>query len=490
MASASIASQLPGDQGPSHGGGPPAPWWPLVANLMPIRNKARSMARALHAVLRQDYPELSNHWNFRPGFGGTLFLLRLTVAWVTALLTASVASAQILILAPHPDDDIITAAGIIYEAHRRGLPVTVVFLTNGDFDGTDEGFTRQTEAVTAQSQYLGTLESELIFLGYPDGYTQILYNSYPRATDQFNTPNGQSVTYGHRGLGGSDYHSYRFGAPALYNRANMVLDLATILQTYRPAHIFTTGQYDDHPDHETAYYVLTDALTSVLTDASYNPVVHTTVVHSPCCDPSLDGRDPLWPDPPDATHYHSRLPDIPTVPLDWNKRESLDVPLAMQSDSLSNNIKYLAILAHASQTGGNYIQRFTHKDEVFWPENPRGLHRPPIVNAGVDQQVLGGAQVSLNGSGSVDPEARPLTFQWSQAEGPAVALTGANTASPTFTTPQLGQTTKYVFRLVVSDGEFASPPDLVTVTVVATGSSTHMAPPAAVTVSSDTPPDS
>jgi hypothetical protein len=267
----------------------------------------------------------------------------------------------------------------------------------------------------------------------------------------------------------------------------MVLDLTTILQTYRPAHIFTTGPYDHHPDHETAYHVLLDALTSVLTDASYTPVVHTTVVHSPCCDPSLGGREPLWPDPPDPTRYHSILPDIPTVPLDWTKRESLDVPLAMQQGSLSTNLKYLAILAHASQAGENYLQRFTHKDEVFWPEDPRGRHRPPIVNAGVDQQVLGGVQVALTGSGSAAPDGLPLTFQWSQAEGPAVTLTGAQTASPTFTAPQLGQTTKVVFRLVVSDGAFASPPDRVTVTVLGAESATNLAPLATVTASSDNP---
>jgi LmbE family N-acetylglucosaminyl deacetylase len=424
---------------------------------------------------------IRHHYHFRTGFGCTLFLLRLTVAWVIALLTASAASAQILVLSPHPDDDILISAGIIADAHRRGEPVTVIYLTNGDFNGTNVGFTRQNEAVTAQTQYLGTLESELLFLGYPDGYTKTLYNSYPSATDQFHAPNGQSVTYGHRGLGGSDYHFYRFGAHALYNRANMVLDLATILQTYRPAHIFTTGRYDSHPDHETAYNVLKDALTSVLTDASYKPVVHTTVVWSPCC-------DSIWPDQPDATRYHNILPDIPIVPLDWNKRESLDVPLAMQQGSLANNSKYLAILAHASQAG-DFLLRFVHKDEIFWPENPRGLHRPPIVNAGVDQQVLGGALVSLNGSGSVDPDALPLTFAWSQAEGPAVTLTGAQTATPTFTAPQLGQTTKFVFRLVVSDGEFASPPDLVTVTVAGAGSSTNIAPLATVTASSDNPAD-
>jgi len=408
-----------------------------------------------------------HHCSRSAGSGGTSFLLRLTVASVVALLAAllaaGVASAQILILAPHPDDDVLISAGIISDAHRRGEQVVVVYLTNGDTNGTNVGLSRQNEAVTAQTQYLGTLESDMIFLGYPDDYMDVLYDSYPSVTDRFSTPNnGQSVTYGQRGLGGSDYHFYRTGTHALYNRANVVADLATILQTYRPDQIFTTSQYDWHTDHQVAYKVLKDALTSVLTDPFYRPVVHTTVVWSPCCFGD-------WPAPIDPTRNHSILPDIPAIPLDWNQRESLDVPLAMQDGNEANNPKYQALLAHASQFG-SFLANFVHKDEIFWPENPRGLNRPPIVNAGVDQQVASGAPVSLNGNDSSDPEAVPLTFDWSQAEGPAVTLTGAQTASPTFTAPQLGQTTKFQFRLVVHDAEFASPPDLVTVTVAPSGS--------------------
>ena len=58
MISTSIASLRPDDQGPSpfHGGGLQAPWFPCITIIMPIRNEARCIARALHAVLRQDYP--------------------------------------------------------------------------------------------------------------------------------------------------------------------------------------------------------------------------------------------------------------------------------------------------------------------------------------------------------------------------------------------------------------------------------------------------
>jgi K319L-like, PKD domain len=260
----------------------------------------------------------------------------------------------------------------------------------------------------------------------------------------------------------------------------MVLDLKTILQTYRPAHIYTTSQYDRHSDHVTAFRILQDALSAVLTDVSYNPVVHTTVVWSRCC-------SDIWPDPRDPTHYHSTLPDIPSVPLDWNKRESLDVPLVMQQIDLSNNAKYLAIQAHASQDTGGFLSRFLHKDEFFWPQDPRALNAPPIVNAGEEQLVQSGALVSLNGNGSLDPEGLPLTFEWTQAEGPPVTLTGANIATPTFTAPQVAEPTSLVFRLVVHDQEFASPPDLVSITVVEANDYLNLAPLAVVTASSDHP---
>jgi LmbE family N-acetylglucosaminyl deacetylase len=133
-----------------------------------------------------------------------LVLWQFTLLCVVVLLVGSTANAQILVLAPHPDDDIITSAGVIYEAHRRDESVTVVYLTNGDFNGTDTGILRQGEAVAAQVDHLGTLETDLIFLGYPDGFTKTVYDSYPNATGGFTAPNGQSVTYGTRGLGGRD----------------------------------------------------------------------------------------------------------------------------------------------------------------------------------------------------------------------------------------------------------------------------------------------
>lgn len=74
---------------------------------------------------------------------------------------------------------------------------------------------------------------------------------------------------------------------------------------------------------------------------------------------------------------------------------------------------------------------------------------PPVADAGPDQLGVEGT-VTLNGSGSYDPDGDPITFEWVQEGGPAVRLAGANTARPSFTAAP-GAT--YSFRLAVRDDQ-------------------------------------
>jgi len=392
------------------------------------------------------------------------------------------ASARILVIAPHPDDDVITSAGVIYSAVKRGEPVKVVFMTNGDLYGTSVGYQREGEAVNSQLSYLGPVENDLMFLGYPDGHLEEIYDSYLASNDRYTTSFGQSTTYGNRGLGRSDYHFYKFGSHALYNRYNIVQDLQTIIQTFKPDHIYTTSEYDHHSDHSTTYLLLKQALAAVVsTDPSYKPVVHKTIVWS--------GHEDVWPARTDPSAYNIETPDLSLTPLRWADRESIDVPWEMQTTNLPANPKYNAIQAHVSQAGpygsDSFIAHFTHKDEIFWAENPLGSNQPPIVNAGTDATVNEGVTTQLNGSASKDPNNSPLTYQWTQSAGPSVTLTNATTAYPSFIAPSgLTHDQALTFQLTVNDGTFSSSADLVNIMVHAANPSPNVAPNASVTASS------
>jgi hypothetical protein len=114
--------------------------------------------------------------------------------------------------------------------------------------------------------------------------------------------------------------------------------------------------------------------------------------------------------------------------------------------------------------------------------DPHGLHHAdyvsvvvtnvnqiPVAHAGPDQTVNENALVTLNGTGSTDPDLDPLHFTWTQTAGPHVPLTGGATASPTFTAPvvAVGGAT-LTFQLVASDGQASSAADSVTIHVADT----------------------
>jgi hypothetical protein len=94
----------------------------------------------------------------------------------------------------------------------------------------------------------------------------------------------------------------------------------------------------------------------------------------------------------------------------------------------------------------------------------------PVANAGPNQTVDEQTLVALHGTGT-DADNDSLTFTWTQDSGPSVLLTGANTATPSFTAPEVPPGQQYfdlVFSLTAHDGFSDSVPSPITVHVVNT----------------------
>lgn len=101
------------------------------------------------------------------------------------------------------------------------------------------------------------------------------------------------------------------------------------------------------------------------------------------------------------------------------------------------------------------------------------VNDPPVADAGDNQSVYSGANVTLNGSHSSDPEGGALTCQWVQTSGPSVQLSSATSTSTTFTAPlvETGQQVNLIFELTVYDNEMLSCTDTCIVQVLPAPSS-------------------
>lgn len=89
----------------------------------------------------------------------------------------------------------------------------------------------------------------------------------------------------------------------------------------------------------------------------------------------------------------------------------------------------------------------------------------PVANAGVTQNVLLGAKVYLDGTGSTDAENDPIIFKWTMAARPSgslAALNSTSSPSPNFTADVAGT---YLVTLTVNDGRSDS--GSVTVSIIA-----------------------
>ncbi|MBI5023743.1 MAG: PIG-L family deacetylase [Candidatus Omnitrophica bacterium] len=101
---------------------------------------------------------------------------------------------RILILAPHPDDEAIGAAGVIQKALQDNIPFKIVYLTNGDnnepsFIVNQKRLVFRQKAVLMMGQLrgqeaangmesLGVKKDQLVFLGYPDRGTENIFTSF------------------------------------------------------------------------------------------------------------------------------------------------------------------------------------------------------------------------------------------------------------------------------------------------------------------------
>jgi LmbE family N-acetylglucosaminyl deacetylase len=347
-------------------------------------------------------------------------------AFALPLAARAATTGPVLVAVAHPDDEALSAAGIMESALAAGRPVVVAVVTNGDaaIGGTDAGYCGAPSGTPATTAHYGLIRdgetvagmgllglgwstdpssSEVFFLGYPDsGLVTIAAATSPWMGDQ----SGVHHTYAEDGDGqnatcNGDLHFLLHGNHATLDAADLAADLDALLALAQPTDIYTHSPIEGHPDHaEVARQVL-----AAVQRAGVHVTLHETMVHPEGVEGCIAFSATQWPNPADPNPFNRFTPTLgftaPPVPAcstsptgtswgdDGPPTEVVTVPPDMQTTSEATNRKWQIVSRYASQIdctpesdgtyspSCGYMRAFVKREEIFWPVDVMPPPPPP-----------------------------------------------------------------------------------------------------------------
>jgi len=260
---------------------------------------------------------------------------------------------RILILAPHPDDEILGCGGIIRHATEMQLPLRVVFLTHGDSNewsflvyrkhptltpnmALKMGWMRSQEALAA-SKLLGLFADQLIFLGYPDFGTLKIWHTHWRDRPPLRgrLTRVTSVPYD---------NVFRKNAP--YKGEEILKDLKTVIHDFKPTKVFVSHPADLNPDHRALYLFTRIALWDL--EHKMKPKLYPYLIHFK-----------KWPTPKGYRPANTLFPpQFPLGPVFWRTYPLNNEDIVQKKQALMDHktqFKYSA----------PFLLSFVRKNELF-----------------------------------------------------------------------------------------------------------------------------
>lgn len=272
---------------------------------------------------------------------------------------------RMLVIAPHPDDEALGAAGLIQRVRAAGGHVHVVLLTSGDgfpegvevaagvahpaaSDFRGYGARRESETRAAMG-LLGLQDRDLTFLGFPDeGLCQLASTYLFDKRRAFESPytNRESPPPTEQVIRG-----------ARYRGVDVRRELETLVQREAPTLIVVPHPEDEHPDHCSTHIFAREALGVLPPRMTAKVRVLHYLVHYGQWPLTADSGIGTTLSPPDA---------FPPAEGRW-----LSLPLTPgEADA-----KKQALLAYNTQMQviGRFMLAFGRRNELFLDGEPASL---------------------------------------------------------------------------------------------------------------------
>jgi LmbE family N-acetylglucosaminyl deacetylase len=262
---------------------------------------------------------------------------------------------NIVLFAPHQDDEVLSAFLFLNHQKLQGNKVLVIFATNGDYKGREVATIRARESMKALS-LIGLTEEDVFFMGYGDTGMHpahsFLFKLYHSEWDTVLTTPYSDRTY--HPLGEQTVHRLFYGNDTLYKKESFHQDIEMIMRFFKPDVLLIPSCRDFHGGHQ----VLGKWIMEVLIGAQSIIPVYSYLVHA--------GDDLSWP---------NRKEDIFLRPENlsskvWEKRIIFSFP----SNLVEMKQKAIRLfISQQPEAQNGYLSGFAKQEEIFWIENDVGL---------------------------------------------------------------------------------------------------------------------
>ena len=272
---------------------------------------------------------------------------------------------KLLVIAPHEDDEINIAGGVIYSVKEK-YDTYILFTTNGDF--LFDAKYRYKEAIKSLN-YLKVNKKNIFFMGYSDqayDQTSHMYNS----EDNWISKKGIIETYGALNIEEWNYKTKK--KHCTFNRNNFKDNIREIIEELLPD-IIICVDLDFHPDHIMTSLCFEKAMGEILNkkENEYYPIVLKTFAYENSYLGDSDFNEINDIGMKCMIDENSRLINN----LHYNFKDRIEIPIAKEcySRNLLKNPIWKAINAHKSQLLVKHAYSIINSNYVYWNRNTKNL---------------------------------------------------------------------------------------------------------------------
>lgn len=157
---------------------------------------------------------------------------------------------NIVLIAPHQDDEILSSYLLLMKYHKLGANIDIVFATNGNYNGDNIASIRYHESCNALKT-CGIEANHIHYMGYEDTGMHLNHSFLLKLYKSKKTLRFASVNHSHtwHPLGDETLHKQATGYEAAFCRKNFLFDLHYAISRLKPDLLIIPSCFDQHGDH-------------------------------------------------------------------------------------------------------------------------------------------------------------------------------------------------------------------------------------------------